>query len=136
MDNLKKLIQQRKLAIEFGRSVAAADREAKRIPGYKGYQLSQMIVDYGGYEASRRVLHRLPLGRVQEGFTTLYMLRRLDLSIEWKALHPKWRPIFEKSLRSEAERRLAMVGCSWSRVLLPGKEPQMVLHYSLEGALD
>lgn len=91
-------------------TVAAA--KAKK---YNPTRFVQMLGEYGGVEAAKRLLE--PSRNPPEGFVELYRLNLLKISVEYKALEPKWRVLFSDSEIQVAEGRLRSVGCE-----LPGDE--------------
>ena len=67
----------------------------------------QMIAELGPLDASRRLLDK---GEVSEGFTRLWELRRLDLTVEAIALRPELSPLFTAEQLATARERLAKLG--------------------------
>jgi hypothetical protein len=66
-----------------------------------------MLVEYGGVETARRLLRK---SEPSDGFTTLWELRRLDLSVEAFVLRPEYAPLFTEAERGIARARLKEYG--------------------------
>ncbi len=66
-----------------------------------------MVRQRGGAEAAR---HLLVNGNIQDGFRRLIAAGRVDLTVEWSALNPRWRRIFQEPHREAARWRLRLVG--------------------------
>ena len=64
---------------------------AKRECGYNATRFLQMISDMGGLAAAKQLIHK---EGGSDGFTTLWMCRRLDLSVEAHVLKPEYRELF------------------------------------------
>jgi hypothetical protein len=62
---------------------------------------------WGAAEAARRLLIS---GDFQPGFRRLIDARRVDLTVEWSALRPRWDRIFSDARRQAAARRLRQAG--------------------------
>jgi hypothetical protein len=62
-----------------------------------------MVADHGAVEASHRLLTGV---RASDGFTRLWEEGRLDLSVEFSVLLPKYHDLFTGDERTEARRRL------------------------------
>jgi hypothetical protein len=82
--------------------------EAKRPPcRYNAGYFRNMLLDYGGRETAKRLLATTD---VQEGFTQLYLCNRLDLTVEFHVLQPRFGGLFTAEERRVATRRLRSVG--------------------------
>jgi len=75
----------------------------KRQHGYNPTYFLQMVAEFGGVEAVRRLL-KTP--NYQDGLTTLWELQRLDMSCEAAVLNPKYATLFTDAERREARKRL------------------------------
>lgn len=82
-----------------------ADRAWTECHYRPGYFLD-MLNERGGVATA----HALLAGRPSDGFTKLWELKRLDLSIEAVALREPWRALFSDQELKIAERRLREVG--------------------------
>jgi hypothetical protein len=91
------------LAADFERYTWDCIRRCKEEFGYNAGYWKRMVVDDGAVEAS----HRLLTGtRASDGFTRLWEEGRLDLSVEFSVLLPKYHDLFTDDERAEARRRL------------------------------
>lgn len=71
--------------------------------GYNPTYFLQMVAEFGGVEAVRRLL-KTP--NYQDGLTTLWEIGRLDMSCETAALDPRYATLFTFAEKREARRRL------------------------------
>ncbi len=81
----------------------AAEAEAL---GYRPTLFKQMVGAQGGYVTVRQLLSK---GKPSEGFTRLWELKRLDLTVEALVVETKWRSLFDPILVQQAERLLKQV---------------------------
>jgi 5-methylcytosine-specific restriction protein A len=81
--------------------------EAYRAVKYKPNEFLKMLGLIGGYKTAVSLLAK---PKVSDGFTRLYLERRLDLTIEAVILESRWARYFDESLISAAEVRLREVG--------------------------
>ena len=90
------------VAAEFERYMWDCIRRCKEF-GYNAGYWKRMVADHGAVDAS----HRLLAGtRASDGFTRLWEEGRLDLSVEFSVLLPKYHDLFTDDERAEARRRL------------------------------
>src|SRR4051794_39866854 len=75
--------------------------------GYNPIRFNQMVAEYGGVEAARRLLQGAD---GSEGFTALWEARRLDKSVEAYVLLPWFRGLFSDDDRETAYSRLERHG--------------------------
>jgi hypothetical protein len=61
-----------------------------------------MLLKYGGVKTARRLLWK---DDVSDGFTTLWELKRLELSVEAYVLRPEYAPLFKDAERGTARAR-------------------------------
>ncbi len=75
---------------------------------YSATRFHHMLVEYGGLETARILLHSR---NVSEGYTALWQLGRLDLTVE-AVIHdnPKWRALFTQTGLDTCGRRLSDYG--------------------------
>jgi hypothetical protein len=94
--------------LESSFAAAAADTivEAKRL-GYNATYFQRMVAELGAVEAARRLLRA---EAPADGFTRLWELGRLDLSVEAKVLRPEFAALFSADERRLARRRLEDYG--------------------------
>jgi 5-methylcytosine-specific restriction protein A len=72
--------------------------------GYRPTQFKQMLASQGGDATVRQLLAK---GKPSEGFTRLWELGRLDLTVEALVVETKWRERIDPILVKQAERLLA-----------------------------
>ncbi len=77
-------------------------REAAKL-GYRASYFHQMVGERGGLQAALDLLHKT---QVSEGFTKLYELGRLDLSMENLVRQEPWCQLFTEEEIAIAEKRL------------------------------
>jgi hypothetical protein len=75
--------------------------------GYRPTFLLRMVHEHGGVQAAKKLIRAK---KQSEGFTRLWELNRLDLSVEAVALEEQWRPLFEVEELEIARRRLQQAG--------------------------
>lgn len=80
---------------------------AKRDAGYNATRFLQMLSEHGGLKAARQLLHA---SGVSDGFTALWMAKRLDLSVEAHVLRPEFEGLFTEDEKRIARNRLADYG--------------------------
>jgi hypothetical protein len=86
----------------FDDSLLETTRECVRL-GYTPSEFIRMIHQRGGVNASRSLLHN---SGVSSGFTRLWELGRMDLTVEAQILRPEWRALFTDEERRIARERL------------------------------
>ncbi|MEQ1698540.1 MAG: hypothetical protein ABMA25_00425 [Ilumatobacteraceae bacterium] len=93
---------------EFHRAMVNTYEVAKRDVHYNATRFIQMIAERGGLGAAHQLVHA---SAVSEGFTRLWEVDRLDLSVE-ALIHDNHRfaVLFSASERRIAERRLTEYG--------------------------
>jgi hypothetical protein len=91
------------LELQFHQDMLDGIRRCKREISYNPTYWSRMVADLGGVEAARALLNGSP---ASDGFTRLWEAGRLDLSVEFWMLLPKYESIFSAAERAEARRRL------------------------------
>ena len=74
--------------------------------GYRPTRFPQMVRDHGGVEAAHLLLAD---AEVQSGLTDLWLLDRIDLSMEHLVLTPEFAPLFSDDERQRARARLDQV---------------------------
>ncbi len=88
---------------QFDASMIETTRECLRI-GYNPREFIRMVHERGGVEAARSLIHS---SGVSSGFTRLWELKRMDLTVEAQILRPQWRTIFTPEERKKARDRLS-----------------------------
>ncbi len=97
---------QEPLEKRWHREMLSIHAAAKAID-YNASRFIQMVDDRGGLAAARALIND---GRPSEGFTRLWELRRLDISVEARALKPEYRPLFTRQGLRRCRDRLAAYG--------------------------
>ncbi len=91
------------LETEFDDAMMSIYTNAKRQCNYNAHIYFDMLSRYRGLETARRLL---ATQEVQYGFAELWMAGRLDLTVEYLVLQPKWGSLITEDQRSEAKKRL------------------------------
>lgn len=78
-------------------------KRALKEAGYRASKFLDMVNEHGGYQAASILIHAsLP----SDGYTALWMRKRLDLTVEALILRPQWHDIFTEEDRTKAYERL------------------------------
>ncbi len=85
---------------QFHEAMLEIYRRAKREADYNATRFLSMVVERGGLETARYLLHA---AKVSEGYTALWERGRLDLTVEAVILNAEWQSLF-----SDVERRIAV----------------------------
>ena len=75
-----------------------ADRAQSEV-GYSATRFRQLLAERGGFGAAHFLLAKK---EPSEGFTSMYMAGRIDLTLECIIQRPEWRRFFESSELSRA----------------------------------
>ncbi len=76
---------------ELKDQMVRANKECK----YNPTRFNQMLAEYGGVETAKRLINNaITTGKVSDGFTTLCLCNRLDLSMEHSVCKPEYKPLF------------------------------------------
>jgi hypothetical protein len=73
--------------------------------GYRPTRFLEMVQVHGGVETAHRLL---ATDRVQDGLGELFLLGRLDLTVEHHVLLPEYAPLFSDAERRTARGRLGL----------------------------
>jgi hypothetical protein len=92
-----------KLEAEFDEAMLGIYTRAKAEADYPATRFLGMVVERGGLETARYLIHA---ETVSDGYTALWSRKRLDLTVEHLILEPRWRPLFTKAERNVAIERL------------------------------
>src|SRR5436190_23748324 len=84
----------------FHEAMLGIYRRAKTEAGYNATRFLGMVVERGGLETARYLLHAQT---VSECYAALWERKRLDLTVEAMILQPEWLALF-----SDVERRIAV----------------------------
>ena len=95
----------------FNEAMLDIYRRAKAEAGYNATRFLTMVVERGGLETARYLLHA---ATVSEGYTALWERKRLDLTVEAVILQPEWQSLFSDVDRHIAVNRLREYGYSGS----------------------
>jgi hypothetical protein len=91
---------------EFHHAMVAIYEREKDYEYYAAY-FKQMLDEYGGVEAAKRLLAKR---EVQQGLTRLWELGHLGNSVEAHVIMEKYRPLFTEAEIEEARKRLEELG--------------------------
>lgn len=86
---------------DFDAEMRQIHHRAKEEIGYNAMRFLQMLQKHGGVETARRLLPEM-----SDGFVTLWEKRRLDLTVEYLVLQPRWDALFTDDERELARQRL------------------------------
>lgn len=92
-------------------SACHADADVCRNLGYNPHEFLRMLSQYGPRETARRLVPDGTLNHLPYGFTRLWEVHRLDLTLE--ALihdHPQFHPLFDPDTIANCDARLLLVG--------------------------
>ena len=96
------------LEIEFHEAMLDIYRRAKSEAKYNAQRFLQMVIDHGGIEAARMLIHA---DTVSDGYTALWERGRLDLTVEAMILgSEQFHPLFTKDELAICSRRLTEYG--------------------------
>lgn len=90
----------------FKRAMTAIYEEAAAV-GYRPYAFLKMLNDIGAVETAKRLINST---KPSQGFTRLWELKRLDLTVESLVLLAPWRGLFTADELDRAQRRLKQHG--------------------------
>ena len=80
---------------EFRLELEDKMRRAKKECQYNPTRFNQMLAKYGAVETAKRLISSArKSGTVSDGFTTLYLCGRVDLTVEDSVCQEKYRPLF------------------------------------------
>jgi hypothetical protein len=92
---------------EFDRRMVGIYERAKTEAGYHATYFLRMLSEHGGLETARRLVGS---GQPSEGFTSLYLKHRLDLTVEHLMLEEEFSDLFSVELTEIARDRLRDYG--------------------------
>lgn len=95
------------LEADFDAAMLEIYRRAKSDAHYTATRFLGMVVERGGLDTARYLLHATT---VSDGYTALWERGRLDLTVEALILEPKWRTLFSNADRQIAVTRLRDYG--------------------------
>ena len=84
-----------KLALQFENELKDKMLRAKKECKYNPTRFNQMLAQYGGVETAKRLISNgITTGATSDGYTTLYLCGRLDLTMEHSMCKPEYRDLF------------------------------------------
>ena len=96
------------IEIEFHDAMLDIYRRAKSEAKYNAQRFLQMVVDHGGIDAARMLIHA---DTVSDGYTALWERGRLDLTVEAMIVEsPKFNSLFTDDEMAICSRRLTEYG--------------------------
>lgn len=101
-----------KLEAQFHQAMVDIYVVAKRDCKYNATYFLTMVTEHGGLEAARRLLANTS---VSDGFGTLLLCGRLDLTVEAHVLKPEFRELFTSEEIAVAAKRLQEFGYKFDR---------------------
>ena len=105
------------LEAQFDEAMLDIYRRAKAEAHYNATRFLAMVSERGGLESARSLLNA---PQESEGYTALWLRKRLDLTVERLVLEPKWWPLFSVAERRRAADRLRK--CDFQGALPEGCE--------------
>ena len=88
---------------EFDLAMENIYYRAKDEVGYSATRFFQMLIDYRGIETARRLVNA---NTPSDGYTELWMRKRLDLTVEALVIQENWQTLFEPEEIERARNRL------------------------------
>lgn len=83
------------LACQFENELKDKMLRAKKECKYNPTRFNQMLARYGGVETAKRLIaNSIATGMTSDGFTTLFLCGRLDLTMEHSVCKPEYRELF------------------------------------------
>lgn len=95
------------LARQFHTHLVNLARQTVKETGYRPSMFIQMLQERGGLTTAQ---HLIAASQVSSGFTTLWEMQRLDLTVEATVLEDPWSELFTTSELKTAQRRLQQYG--------------------------
>jgi hypothetical protein len=92
------------LVVQFDEAMLSIYERALREANYRATRFLTMLHEHRGLETARLLIHS---PAVSEGYTALYLRKRLDLTVE-AVIHddPKWHPLFTQEELAICKKRL------------------------------
>ena len=86
-----------KLAHLFEEELKDKMLRAKKECKYNPSRFNQMLARYGGVETAKRLIDTaIQTGNTSDGFTTLLLCNRLDLTMEHSVCKPEYKALFSE----------------------------------------
>lgn len=84
-----------KLELQFENELKDKMVRAKKECKYNPTRFNQMLAQYGGVETAKRLIaNGIAAGMPSDGYTTLFLCDRLDLTMEHSVCKPEYRDLF------------------------------------------
>ena len=93
----------------FSETLRAMADQAQREVGYKPTRFRQMLAQRGAFGTAHHLLGRK---EISDGFTSLQIANRVDLTLECVAQRPEWRRFFTPEELSHAHQLTGPQCCS------------------------
>lgn len=103
----RRVSNSRDLEAEFHGAMVGVYRRALKEAGYIATRYIQMVAEHGGVEAAKTLVSS---AAPSDGFTKLWELGRLDLTVEALVSQDRWAPLFDAPLVGAARERLESYG--------------------------
>ena len=85
------------LELQFERELQDKMLRAKKECKYNPTRFNQMLAQYGGVETAKRLITSgMASGAASDGYTTLYLCGRLDLTMEDSVCKSEYRSLFSQ----------------------------------------
>lgn len=97
----------------FHRAMVDLYQTAKRECNYSATYFLRMVTDFGGLEAARKLLAETDA--TSDGFTTLFLCGRLDLTVEAHVIRPEYAELFTEQEIASARKRLVDNGYTFDK---------------------
>jgi hypothetical protein len=97
----------KKAEVRFDAEMFDIYRKTGEAFGYWPNYFLRMVRNEGGVAAAKKLLAD---DQVSDGFRKLVKARRLDLSVEYHVLRPRYAPLFSREERTKARARLERYG--------------------------
>lgn len=98
--------QMKELEMQFHKDMLSIYENAKKI-GYNATRFRQMVANEGGYNVAKKFINN---NKPSEGFTSLWELGRLDLTVESLVLQDEYRELFSEVEKETVKKRLQDYG--------------------------
>lgn len=83
------------LSNKFNEEISNKMSRAKKECNYNPTRFNQMLQKYGAVETAKRLIAiALKTGNTSDGFTTLFLCGRLDLTMEDSVCNPEYQSLF------------------------------------------
>lgn len=98
--------QKKELEMQFHKDMLSIYENARKI-GYNATRFKQMVANEGGYNVAKKFINN---NNPSEGFTSLWELGRLDLTVESLVLRDEYKSLFTALERDIVQDRLEEYG--------------------------